>query len=104
MKKNEFVKMINNLKNFYDAQAEYGDNLAKVFGSDTVIYCSLTEKYIDETLKLIGELVGDVDSVDWLFWESMASPTGELMTFEVDGVEYDGTPENLWEQFLKEKK
>jgi hypothetical protein len=96
MERNEFISLINNIKDFYETQRELCDKLSTVFGSDSSVFLEDVEKYIIETVELYGELVGDPEGVDWLFWESMMSHSGN-MTFTVDGKEYDGTPENFYD-------
>ena len=96
MEKREFVALMNNIKDFYETQRGLCEKLNDVFGSDTSIFIRDTERYIEKTIELYGELVGDPETVDWLFWESMMSHSGP-MTFTVDGKEYEGNPENCYD-------
>ncbi len=32
----------------------------------------------------------------------MVSPTGGVSNFSIDGKEFEGTPENVWDHFLDE--
>jgi histone acetyltransferase (RNA polymerase elongator complex component) len=89
---------MNNIKDFYDKQSDYCDNLGKAFGSDSGIFMSLTEDYIENYIKMIGKLVQDENSVDWLFWESMVSGGSD---FEINGEKFEGTPENVYDLFIK---
>ena len=87
---------MNNILDFYETQRKLSERLNKVFGSDTSIFIRVTEEYIEDTVDLYGTLMGNSEAVDWLFWESMMSHTG-LMSFFVDGVEYEGNPENVYD-------
>ena len=103
MKREAFIKLMNNLQEFNNEMYNYSDNLAKAFGSDSAIFIDPIGFYLEKTVDIIGELVNDPDTVDWLFWESMMSGR-EMMTFEIEGETFIGNPENVYDLILYPKK
>ena len=96
MKLKTFEKIMNNLKEMYDEGIEYDHKLQEAFGGDTVIMTDWWSTGIEKTLDIISNDMGDTTgAIDWLFWESMLS-TSSPMTFAIDDVDYEGTPENVW--------
>ena len=96
MKLKTFKKSIKNLKDFYEAGVTYDKRLETAFGSETTIMTDWWNTYLESSLNIIAEDMGDkLEVIDWLFFESLLSING-LMVFEIDGVEYEGTAENVW--------
>jgi hypothetical protein len=103
MKKETFIKTIENIKDFYDATVLQDKKIQEALGGDTQVMTEWHSKYIEKMLEILSEEMGDTsDTIDWLFWDSVCSMDGEYMTFEIDGNEYLGTPENIWKELKQE--
>jgi hypothetical protein len=104
MKKETFIATINLIKSFYDEVIEQDKKLEEAIGGDTRIMSDWHSKYMEDMLEILTKEMDDEgEMVDWLFWESMCSYSGPN-SFEVEGVSYKGTPENVYDYLVNELK
>ena len=104
MKKETFIQTINLIKNFYDEVVTQDKKLEEAIGGDTRIMSDWHSKYMEDMLDILAKEMNDEgEMVDWLFWESICSYSGPS-SFEVQGVTYKGTPENVYDYLVKELK
>jgi len=96
MKFKTFEALLNNCKDLYDSACSRDRRLSDALGGDTQVMSDFWDKNIVETLKIIqDEYDTKGNDIEWLFWESMNSNDG-TMDFQVDGITYDGTIQNVW--------
>lgn len=94
MTKEQFVELMNICLEQYNLDSNKSKELEKFCGEDSNII--LTTPMIDKTLEfIIKEMNDESEWVEWLFYENMVHNC--TSKFYVCDIEYDGTPENVWE-------
>ena len=98
MKFKTFEALLNNAKDLYETACTRDRQLQDALGGDTQVMTDFWDKHITGILDSIGleyNLGKEDDTISWLFWDSMCNNDG-YMNWEIDGVEYEGSPQNIW--------
>jgi len=96
MKFKTFESLLQNCIDLYNRGVEQDKKLSSAFGGDSEITQDWWGYPIDDILNSIElEFCDKEERVQWLFWESMLNME-EYADFEIDGIVYEGSPENIW--------
>mgnify|MGYP001861119072 CR=1 FL=1 len=105
--KQEFVKIINRLRNYNDLQNKiqdlFNDNIDNQ-EMDFMNAGSICIGHESIVVKLLENMFNDKDTISWWIYECNYGRDFSLGDLEVDGVEIDlTTPEKLYDYLIEEK-
>lgn len=103
MDKEQFIKLMEAIKDRYYKLEQIYDNITSVFGSvgDSFIEDTVMSGIID----VVAEIVGDKDEWIWWYIEKDWGNNSSLSAFDVDGNEIPSeTLEDLWNLIQSSKR
>ncbi len=69
--KQMFIKYMERLKSFYKLRNETGDSLGKLLFSESFIYLSFGEEFMNHYIELLEDVFGDKNSwIQWFIFEN----------------------------------